>query len=25
MKPRTNPGWRHGEQMENDPFEDQFE
>jgi len=24
-KDRKNPGWRHGEQMENDPFEDEFE
>ena len=22
---RNNPGWRHGEQMENDPFADEFE
>lgn len=22
---RTNPGWRHGKQMEDDPFEDEFE
>ena len=24
-KPSKNPGWRHGKQMENDPFEDEFE